>query len=102
MRRRGPVRHEQHHAGNLEGTWKHEWQRNGRRLLANWSSIMQFRSLLCCALSVSAIVLSSCGEAGMNTLQGTVTLDGKPLESGSISFTPVDGQAQTAGGPIQN
>ncbi len=41
------------------------------------------------------------GSDGMSGVSGTVTLDGKPLESGAISFIPVDGQSTTAGGEIK-
>lgn len=35
-------------------------------------------------------------------VEGTVSYDGKPVEEGTISFAPADGQGPTAGGPIQN
>ena len=35
-------------------------------------------------------------------LSGTVTYDGKPVENGQITFTPVDGQGQPVGAPIRN
>lgn len=38
----------------------------------------------------------------MGEIHGTVTLDGKPLETGSINFYPVDGNTQTTGGVIKN
>ena len=34
------------------------------------------------------------------TVEGMVTLDGQPLETGSITFVPSDGKSQTAGGAI--
>ena len=47
-------------------------------------------------------VLAGCqADEGMTTLEGSVTLDGKPLPLGSISFSPVDGQTPTAGGEIK-
>jgi hypothetical protein len=36
----------------------------------------------------------------MGTVSGTVTVDGKLAEKGSISFIPVDGMTPTAGGVI--
>jgi hypothetical protein len=33
-------------------------------------------------------------------VQGEVTLDGQPIKDGRISFTPVDGEASTAGSSI--
>lgn len=50
------------------------------------------------------VVLSTIGcgpESNMATITGTVSVDGKPADSGSISFVPVDGMAQTAGAPIE-
>jgi hypothetical protein len=32
---------------------------------------------------------------------GTVTLDGKPVDSGTVHFKPVDGQTSTAGATIE-
>jgi len=34
-------------------------------------------------------------------VSGAVTVDGKPLEVGSIQFTPVDGKTPVTGGAIQ-
>lgn len=51
-------------------------------------------------------VLSGCsgGAKGPPTVQikGKVTLDGTPLEKGSIVFEPKDGKGSSAGGTIQN
>jgi hypothetical protein len=35
-------------------------------------------------------------------VKGTAQFDGQPIEDGSISFFPVDGKSQTAGGNIKN
>jgi hypothetical protein len=35
-------------------------------------------------------------------VRGTVTLDGKALEDGTIRFTPIDGKGGTAGGMIKD
>lgn len=43
-----------------------------------------------------------CGSASQATATGSVTLDGKPIENGTISFVPADGQSATAGGRIEN
>lgn len=49
-----------------------------------------------CALSVG------CGEpSNMAQVSGTVSIDGKPVEKGSISFISVDGMSPTAGGIIE-
>jgi len=41
------------------------------------------------------------GCGGEPMVSGTVNVDGKPLEKGSISFFPVDGKTHTAGGDIE-
>jgi hypothetical protein len=49
------------------------------------------------------LTLTSCGDSKIATVKGTVTFNGKPIESGSISFFPVDGaKAGTAGGIIKD
>jgi hypothetical protein len=45
--------------------------------------------------------LPGCGSGGRVKVTGTVTVDGEPLESGSISFRPVDiGAAPSSGGGV--
>lgn len=45
--------------------------------------------------------LSGCAERnGAAVVSGAVTVDGAPLASGQIRFTPADGQGPTAGGAI--
>lgn len=41
-----------------------------------------------------AVLLTGCGETA-TTVSGTVTYNGEPVESGSISFRPVDGAGQS-------
>jgi hypothetical protein len=41
-------------------------------------------------------------ESRMITVTGTVTIDGKAPENGSISFIPLDGMAPTAGAVIED
>jgi hypothetical protein len=53
-------------------------------------------------LSILAPLLSGCGAEGMGQLSGTVNLDGKPLETGTITLIPVDGATATAGGEIKD
>jgi hypothetical protein len=38
----------------------------------------------------------------MGDVRGNVTVNGQPLEEGSIRFIPVDGETQTTGGIITN
>lgn len=53
------------------------------------------------ALVIAVFVGCSKGPA-MGDIYGTVTLDGKPLETGTINFFPVNGDTQTTGGVIKN
>lgn len=63
---------------------------------------MSFVALgLWCAM---AMCFAGCGGDGENraAVHGTVTLDGQPVENGSILFTPIEEtKGQVAGGPIQ-
>lgn len=58
------------------------------------------------ALSIAAGILAMASIAGCNkgpavgTINGEVTLDGKPIQDGRILFSPIDGQGGTGGGPI--
>lgn len=46
---------------------------------------------------------TGCGpESKMTSVSGTVSVDGKPAEKGSISFIPVDGMTSTTGAVIEN
>ena len=55
---------------------------------------------LCCGLMF--FLLAGCAPSdGLSQVSGTITLDGKPLETGAITFTPADGQSPTAGATIQ-
>ena len=48
---------------------------------------------------------TGCGEAdaNRNAVSGNVTLDGNPVEQGSILFIPTDGtEGAATGGPIEN
>lgn len=54
---------------------------------------------LLAAILISALVGCS-GESNLATIEGTVTLDGAPLEAGLIRFVPVDGQTPTADATI--
>jgi hypothetical protein len=56
-------------------------------------------SLLACAGILT--VISGCGSAA-TVVQGTVAVNGEPLKSGAISFTPISGQGAAAGAEIHN
>jgi hypothetical protein len=51
-------------------------------------------------LAAVAVLLAGCSDNHTAVVTGTVRVDGEPLEKGSISFVPVDGQGVTAGGEI--
>jgi hypothetical protein len=54
-----------------------------------------------CAAVLAFVVLVGCsGEGSKGTVEGTVTLNGQPLEKGLIRFVPVDGNSQPADGTI--
>jgi hypothetical protein len=54
-------------------------------------------------LAMIAVTFSGCGNrSGRQGIEGTVELDGKPLEKGQISFRPQQGTASpSAGGEIR-
>lgn len=64
------------------------------------------RSFLPSCFLVCAIILPilvGCGGNGRISVEGIVTLDGQPLEQGSIEFDPLPGTpGPTAGGEIVN
>lgn len=45
---------------------------------------------------------TGCGGPPKAKVSGTVTLDGEPIENGTISFYPTGKDGQTAGGGIEN
>jgi hypothetical protein len=46
-------------------------------------------------LLAACLACAGCGT-GRATVEGTVSLDGQPIESGSIVFEPADGAGPTA------
>jgi len=50
--------------------------------------------------SVALFVLAGCTDSSMSVVKGQVTFDGQPIDKGSISFFPRDGQSKTTGGEI--
>ncbi|WP_143393293.1 hypothetical protein [Fimbriiglobus ruber] len=52
------------------------------------------------ALVASVALLAGCG--GSARLEGTVTLDGQPVDGGTIAFTPAGGQKSNLAGRIAN
>ena len=60
----------------------------------------------CCLLPAACclLLLSGCGGSdGRQSIEGTVTLDGKPMEKGQVNFMPLPGtQGPTAGSEIKD
>ncbi len=60
---------------------------------------------LCCAgvfVAVAVLVAGCSGGPEFGDVSGTVSYDGKPVEDGSITFTPTDGKGQGGGGTIKD
>jgi hypothetical protein len=53
------------------------------------------------ALGMAALLALAGCSGNDGKVSGTVTVDGKPLENGSILFVPVDGKTPTTGGSIK-
>jgi hypothetical protein len=63
----------------------------------------RIRLLFTVAAGVALLGLASgCGGNPTAKVSGTVTLDGQPLENGTITFYPTANSGQTAGGGIEN
>lgn len=54
----------------------------------------------CAALLLVAVLAGCSSQGATGTVEGTVTLNGQPLEQGLIRFVPVDGQSQPADATI--
>jgi hypothetical protein len=50
---------------------------------------------------LTVLLAAGCGRAGKGTVTGRVTLDGNPVEKGTVQFFPLDGKGQTAHAPIR-
>lgn len=60
-------------------------------------------AVLCCALACAACFSGCVKPDGLCSVEGTVTLDGQPIENGRINMGPMVGQSGTAtGGEITN
>jgi hypothetical protein len=59
------------------------------------------RSLWCIASLVTIVPTVGCGpEANGRPISGAVTFQGKPLDRGTIQFSPAEGQETLSGGSI--
>jgi len=54
-------------------------------------------------IAACSLFLAGCGGSGLDTVsvRGTVTYDGKPLETGVIRFVPVDPEGMMATGTLK-
>lgn len=66
--------------------------------------VAKLKTCRCCVLLTVAWcgLLVGCSNSNLATVRGNVTLDGTPLDQGSIVFEPADGKGPVAGGTIQN
>jgi hypothetical protein len=53
-------------------------------------------------LAFLIVLAAGCSDNKTGQVSGTVLVDGQPIEKGAISFVPVDGKGQTAGGEIKD
>jgi hypothetical protein len=49
-----------------------------------------------------ALLITGCDASKFAEVSGKVTVDGKPVDAGSITFLPLDGMTPTAGGEIKD
>src|SRR5262245_26249557 len=63
---------------------------------------LQFSTFL--TLGAGVCLLAGCGDRfdGRVAVSGNVTLEGAPLNDGTITFEPIDGQGSTSGAAIEN
>jgi len=64
--------------------------------------MVQSRTILTlCLFGLVSAALTGCGRSdGLLTISGTVSLDGNPVQDGSVSLMPVDGKGIAGGGTI--
>ena len=64
---------------------------------------MRFLSCSSFALLAGAVILvAGCSSSPYAEVHGSVTVDGQPVEKGSIRFEPLDGKSTSEGGVIEN
>lgn len=67
--------------------------------------VAKLKTCRLCAVSITiawCALLVGCGGSNLATIRGNVTLDGTPLEVGSIVFEPADRTGPVAGGTIKD
>jgi hypothetical protein len=53
-----------------------------------------------CLPVLLALALAGCGSAGEAVVEGSVTLDGRPIDGGYVTLFPADGKGTAASGSI--
>ena len=64
------------------------------------TTFLRATNLRIASLALLCLVTAGCGSS-RPVMEGTVTLDGVPIEKGTIMLTPADGKGQTAGCGIE-
>jgi hypothetical protein len=64
-----------------------------RRNMYPWVALLVFSVIVTCGCS---------SKPQMGDVQGTVTVNGRPLSDGAVRFIPVDGTTPTTGGTIRD
>lgn len=52
-------------------------------------------------LLAATVLMTGCGD-GTVVVRGSVSLDGKPADEGSVSFQPADGNGPSSGGSVKD
>jgi hypothetical protein len=60
------------------------------------------KQMFLCFFVLVIITMSGCSRDGTVKISGKVTVDGTPVETGSIAFAPADGQTSVQGAEIVN
>jgi hypothetical protein len=55
-----------------------------------------------CLFALTLFALAGCTDRSMSEVRGTITVDGKAIEKGTIAFFPKDRKSQTTGGDIKD
>lgn len=58
--------------------------------------------LLCLIAAGLVFTIAGCGNGKLVTVEGTVTVGGKPADDGSITFAPADGLGPSVGTQVKN
>ena len=65
------------------------------------TTMRTFKNLAVLGLASVSLAFAGCGETRNEfEIKGTVTINGAPIQNGTISFVAADGIAQTSGGQI--